>query len=72
MKSSIRGKTYAHLDGLTSERIDRPSRPDLELVVDHMSQPLVINQAKIDISLKLLAGDPRIHRLVPVVVVSRG
>jgi len=60
----------AHLDGLSRERVNGPRRSDLELVVDHVSKTLVVNASKIDVCLELFSGNTRIHRFVPVEVVS--
>lgn len=65
-------RALAALDRLARERIDRAGRPDLELVVDHVPQPLVVDEAEVDVGRKLLAGDARVHGLVAVVVVAGG
>ena len=59
----------AYLDGLPSERIDRSSRPDLEFIVDHMSQSLIVDHADVDVRSELFTCDTRVHRFVAVIVV---
>lgn len=60
-----------NLDGLSSQRIDGSSGSDLELVVDHVSETLVVNDTEVDVCRELLTGDTRIHGLVSEVVVTR-
>ena len=45
------------LDGLTSEVIDRAGGTDLELVVHHVTQTLVVHDADEDIGGELFAGN---------------
>ena len=56
------------LDGLTSQGSDGTGGTDLELVVDHVTQTLVVDNTHIDVSTELLTCDTRVHGLVPVVV----
>ena len=62
----------AYLDGLARHRVDGTRCAHLELVEDHVSQALVVDDADVDVRRELLAGDPRVHRLVAVVVVAGG
>ena len=59
-----------NLNRLSGQRVDRPCRPDLELVQDHVSEALVVDNSDVDVRSKLLAGDPGVHWLVTIVVVS--
>jgi hypothetical protein len=43
-------RDIAHLNGLPGKRVDGTSRSDLELVVDHVSQTLVVDNANVDVS----------------------
>lgn len=59
-----------NLDRLSCQRVDRPCRPDLELVQDHVPEALVVDDSDVDVRSKLLAGNPGVHWLVAIVVVS--
>lgn len=61
---------YTHLDWLSSQRIHRPRSSHLELIIDHMSQPLIIDHSDIYIRHELFAGDSRVHRFISVIVIS--
>ena len=61
-----------YLDGLSGQWVDRPCRPDLELVQDHMSETLVVDNSDVNVRGELLASDPGVHWLVAIVVVPRG
>jgi hypothetical protein len=61
---------WTNLYWLTGQRIDRASGPDLKLVVDHMSQSLIVDQTEIDIRVELFTRDAGVHRFVSVIVVS--
>lgn len=50
----------------------RAGSADLVFIVDHMTETLVVDATNVDIALKLLSSDTRVHWLVTVVVVSRG
>jgi hypothetical protein len=65
-------RDIAHLNGLPGKRVDGTSRSDLELVVDHVSQTLVVDTTQIDVGLELFSSDTRVHGFVPVEVVSSG
>ena len=65
-------RTLAALDGLPREGVDGTGRADLELVVDHVSEALVVHDAEIDVGAQLAAGDARVHGLVAHVVVACG
>lgn len=58
------------LHGLTRERVDGTSRTHLELVVHHVTQTLVVDQAHVNVGGELAASDATVHRLVAVVVVT--
>ncbi len=64
-------ETRTHFHGLSGERIDRAGRTHLELVKHHVSETLVVHHPDVDIRRELLASDPRIHRLVSVIVIPR-
>jgi hypothetical protein len=59
------------LDWLTRQLGDWSCGSDLELVVHHVTQTLVVNYPNVDVSVKFFASNSRIHRLIAVVVVSR-
>lgn len=61
-----------YFDGLACDGVDWSRRPHLELVEDHVSQSLVIDDANVDIRCELLTGYTRIHGLVAIIIVSRG
>ena len=63
-------RTLPSFDGLPRERMHGASRSHLELVIDHVSKTLVVYNAQVDVSPKLLARDARVHRLVAHVVVA--
>ena len=58
------------LDGLASRRHDRTSGTHLVLVVNHVTQTLVVDDTDVNVRLELLARDARVERLVAVVVVA--
>jgi len=62
------GSTF---DGLARERVDGARRAHLELVVDHVTQALVVHDAQVDVGSELAARDAAVHGLVAVVVVAR-
>jgi hypothetical protein len=68
--SNTRGSGYTHLDGLSGQRVNGTRRSDLELVVDHVSQTLIVHTSKVDVRLEFFTGNPRIHWFIPVKVVS--
>ena len=59
----------AHLDGLTSQRVHWSRRSYLELVIDHVSQSLVVDQTDVDVGRELFTSDTRVHRLIAGIVV---
>ena len=61
-----------NLYGLSGQRVDWPCCPDLELVQDHVSETLIVNDSDVNVRSELLAGNPRVHWLVAIVVVSCG
>ena len=63
---------FTALDGLVREVVDFTRGSHLELVVDHVTETLVVDQANINIAFELLAGDAGVHGLVAVVVVACG
>ena len=65
-------KRASHLDRLTGQWVDRPSRSDLEFVIHHVPETLVVDHADVDVCGELFSRDSRIHRLIAVVVVPRG
>jgi hypothetical protein len=65
-------RDIAHLDRLPGKRVDGTSRSDLELVVDHVSQTLVVDTTQIDVGLELFSSETRVHGFVPVKVISSG
>jgi hypothetical protein len=67
----IKGMRRTNLNGLSSERVDGSGRSDLELVVDHVSETLVVDDAEVDVCRELLAGDSRVHGLVSEIIVTR-
>lgn len=60
----------AALDGLAGERGDGTGGADLVLVVDHVAETLVVDDADVDVRAELLARDAGVHGLVAVVVVA--
>lgn len=64
--------TFSTLHGLSRHRINRPCRSDLEFVVHHVSETLIVDNAEVDIRSKFLTCDTRIHRFVAPVVVTSG
>ena len=70
----VTGKTTVRADGprqltFTGCRVrgsTGPCRADLELVIDHVPETLVIHDADVNVRVELLARDAGIHRLVAV------
>lgn len=61
---------YLYLDGLPGQWINGSSCPHLELVENHVAQPLVVDDTKIDVGSEFLSSDARVHRFISIVVVS--
>lgn len=57
-------------DRLSSQWCNRPRSSDLEFVVHHMSQSLIINHSNINIRRKFLSRNPRIHGFISIEIVS--
>lgn len=68
-ESGSKRDTDADLDGLLRNWVNRACSPDLEFVENHVPQTLVVDHAYVDVCCELLARDPRIHRLIAVIVV---
>ena len=60
----------AYLHWLLRNRIDGTCCPYLEFIEHHVSQTLIEHNADVDVCCELLSGYARVHRFVPVVVVS--
>lgn len=67
---SIEAFETTYLDRLACHRIHRTSCSYLEFIQHHVSQSLVVNHAKVDVSRELLSCDAGVHWLVAVVVVT--
>jgi hypothetical protein len=65
--TSTLGTTF---DGLAGERRDGTGGTDLELVVDHVTETLVVDDSDVYVGAEFLAGDAGVHGLVAVVVVA--
>jgi len=63
-------RTLPALDWLLREVVHWPSSPDLELVRDHVTQALVVDQADEDVRTQGQARHTAVHGLVAVVVVT--
>lgn len=61
-----------YLDGLACYRVHSPRRSHLELIEDHVSKALVVDDADVDVGSKLLPRYARIHGLVAIIIVSCG
>lgn len=59
-----------NFDGLSSNLVDRTSRPHLPFITNHMPQPLIVNHPDINICFELLSSNPRVHWLIPMIVIS--
>lgn len=64
------GRRETYLDRLPGKRINRTSCSDLELVVHHVSQTLIVDKTKVNVGMEFFTSDTRVHRLVTVVVVT--
>lgn len=61
----------SYLYRLLGDLINGTRRSDLEFVQHHVSQTLVEDDPEIDVGSELFTGNPRVHWLIPVIVVSR-
>jgi len=58
-------------DWLARDGVDGPRGPDLELIADHVPEPLVVHDAEIYVGGELAARDAAVHGFVAVEVVAR-
>lgn len=58
------------LDGLAGDAVDGTGGTDLELVVHHVSQTLVVDDTQVDVRGEFATCDSTVHGLVSVVVVT--
>lgn len=61
-------KAFSAFDGLLRKGVDGARCPDLEFIVDHMSETLVEDAAEVDVGVEFGAEDPGVHGFVAVVV----
>lgn len=60
----------AYLHRLSCDRINRSCSAYLEFVQHHVSQTLIIYDTDVDVGGKFLSSDPRVHRLISIIIVS--
>lgn len=61
---------FSSFDGLMGERLDPSCRTNLEFVFDHVTEALIVNDPKENISLHQGPRNSRIHRFIAVIVVA--
>ena len=61
-------ETFSAFDGLLGQRVDWTSCTDLEFIVYHVTETLVIDAAYVDVCVEFCAENTRVHWFVSVVI----